>query len=147
MWRPRRPCLGTETLRRGTADDLDAIARIQTASPQGAQWDVREYLQYDFLVAECKGKIAGFAVARKLAEGESELLNLAVGPAFRRRGVARRLVRELTSSHPGMLWLEVRESNGAARKLYETLGFIETGRRPAYYADSCESAIVMNIHS
>jgi len=147
MWRPRRACLDAETLRRGTADDLDAVARIQTESSEAAQWDVREYLQYDFLVAECAGKVAGFAVARRLVEGESELLNLAVGPAFRRLGVARRLVRELTSSHPGVLWLEVRESNSVGRKLYEALGFIETGRRPGYYVDSCESAIVMNVHS
>jgi [ribosomal protein S18]-alanine N-acetyltransferase len=88
-------------LRPGDAGDLASIAQIQTASPEASQWDVREYLRYELLVAVCGGRVAGFAVARRLAEGESELLNLAVDPAFRRRGIGRRLVAALTSGHPG----------------------------------------------
>jgi len=133
--------------RPGSGGDLEAIARIQAASPEAAQWDVSEYLKYYLLVVECGGRVAGFAVARRLAEGESELLNLAVDPAFRRRGVGRRLMSELTSSHAGTLWLEVRESNADGRKFYKSLGFRETGRRPGYYAGTDESAIVMNVHS
>jgi len=128
-------------------DDLGLIAQIQTASPEAAQWDVRDYLKYDLMVAVCDGRIAGFAVARRVAEDEGELLNLAVDPAFRRRGIGRRLVEALTSGHPGVFWLEVRESNLGARKLYESLGFCEAGRRPGYYPDSGEGAIVMNVHS
>ena len=134
-------------LRRGGGDDLALIGQIQAASPEASQWDVPEYLKYDFLVAVCDGRVAGFAVARRLAEGESELLNLAVDPAFRRRGIGRRLVAELTSSHRGTLWLEVRESNLGARKFYKSLGFCEAGCRPGYYPGSGEGAIVMNVHS
>jgi ribosomal-protein-alanine N-acetyltransferase len=135
------------TTRPGGEGDLQSVGRIQAASPEAAQWDVRDYLQYDFIVADCGDVVAGFAVARRVAEGESELLNLAVDPAYRRSGIARRLLKELTSSHPGTLWLEVRESNTGARNLYKSLGFCEAGCRPGYYPDSGESAIVMNVHS
>jgi [ribosomal protein S18]-alanine N-acetyltransferase len=135
------------TLRSGRSDDLEAVARIQAASQEASQWDVGEYLKYDLLVAEYAGSIAGFAVARQAVEGESELLNLAVDPAYRRRGIARRLVAQFTRKYPGTFWLEVRESNLAAYKLYETLGFAECGKRPGYYAESSEGAIVMNFHS
>jgi len=134
-------------VRPGGEDDQPSLATIQLASRAAAQWDVREYFRYDLQVAECEGRVVGFAVARRVAEGESELLNLAVDPGFRRRGIGGRLVRELLSKHSGTLWLEVRESNWNARNLYKKLGFIETAKRPAYYPESGESAIVMNIHS
>jgi ribosomal-protein-alanine N-acetyltransferase len=134
-------------LRPGSRDDLPVIAQILAVSPEASQWDVPEYLKYDLLVALCDGRVAGFAVTRRLAEGESELLNLAVDPAFRRRGVGRRMVEALTAGHPGTLWLEVRESNLGARKFYKSLGFCDAGCRPGYYPDSGEGAIVMNVHS
>jgi ribosomal-protein-alanine N-acetyltransferase len=134
-------------LRPGCADDLASIAQIQAASPEASEWDVPGYLKYELMVAVCEGRVAGFAVARRLAEDESELLNLAVDPAFRRHGVGRRLVAQLTSSHPGVVWLEVRESNTSARKFYKSLGFCEAARRPDYYPPYGESAIVMNVHS
>src|SRR5579871_6443355 len=118
-----RGCSLRIEVRPGESGDLALIVRIQEASPEAAQWDVREYLRYDFTVALCDGRVSGFAVSRRLAEGESELLNLAVDPVFRRHGVARRLLAELTTGHPGTLWLEVRESNVPARNLYKSLGF------------------------
>jgi len=139
--------LPAEVVRRACASDLTGIAEVQAVSRQAAQWDVRDYLQYDLIVAVCGDQIVGFAVARRLAEGEAELLNLAVHPAFRRRGIGRRLFADLTSGHPGDLWLEVRESNTAARNFYKNLGLREAGRRPEYYDNSSESAIVMNFHS
>jgi [ribosomal protein S18]-alanine N-acetyltransferase len=137
----------TIELRPGGRDDLASIAQIQAVSPEASQWDVPEYFKYDLLVALCDGRVAGFVVARRLAEGEGELLNLAVDPAFRRRGIGRRLVAEVTSFYPGVLWLEVRDSNVDARKFYQSLGFREAGFRAGYYADSAEGAIVMNVHS
>ncbi len=134
-------------LRPGSGGDLASIAQIQAASPEASQWDVPEYLKYDLLVAVCAGRVAGFAVARRVAEDESELLNLAIDPAFRRRGIGRRLVAVLASSHLGTFWLEVRESNLGARKFYKSLGFCEAGCRPGYYPDSAEGAIVMNVHT
>src|SRR5689334_15629049 len=110
-------------IRQGTSADLPAISQIQAASPEAAQWDVQDYAQYDLLIALRGETVAGFAVSRQVAEGESELLNLAVKPEFRRQGIARRLLQVLTARHSGTLWLEVRVSNIAGRNLYQSLGF------------------------
>src|SRR5690348_7594506 len=101
-------------VRPGAESDLRCIERIQAASPQASRWPVRDYLDYRLWVAEYHGRVAGFAVARRVADDEAELLNLAVDPPFRRRGIARRLVAEITDGHRGTLWLEVRQSNHAA---------------------------------
>ena len=71
------------TVRRLRADDLPAIAAIQQASPEAAQWSPEDYLGYDCLVAICNGAIAGFLVTRTLVPGEQEILNLAVAPGWR----------------------------------------------------------------
>ena len=134
-------------IRRGESADLAAIAEVQAASSEAAEWNVQDYLLYDLVVAACGGSVAGFAVARQLFEGESELLNLAVHPTFRRRGIGRRLVTELAGRHLGDFWLEVRESNIRARNFYKNLGFCDAGKRPKYYDKSGETAIVMKFHS
>lgn len=134
-------------VRHAVSADLPSISQIQAACPEAAQWEVPEYLKYELTVALCDMRIAGFAAARDLAGDESELLNLAVDPACRRRGIARCLVLAWISAHPGILWLEVRESNVVARKFYKSLGFNEVGQRADYYAISGERAIVMNVHS
>jgi polysaccharide biosynthesis protein PslH len=138
------------------ASDFEAILRIQAASPEAAQWRAEAYRGTDCLVAaDClvgkDGQIAGFIAFRQTAAGppdaEWEILNLAVGPAWRRRGIARRLVEELLNRFPALWFLEVRESNSAAIRLYESLGFERAGIRPGYYQDSQEAAIVMRIYS
>jgi [ribosomal protein S18]-alanine N-acetyltransferase len=104
-------------------------------------------LKYESMVAIADGRVAGFAVCRRLAEDESELLNLAVDPDMRRRGIGRRLVSACVNGRPGELWLEVRESNLAARRFYSKLGFTECGKRADYYPLANETAIVMKFHS
>jgi ribosomal-protein-alanine N-acetyltransferase len=90
-------------------------------------------------------------VWRDTAPDERELLNLAVAPAFRRRGLATRLVEWLLQPSETAaaisVFLEVRESNLGARAFYKHLGFQEVSVRPNYYAFSSESAIVMKFHS
>jgi len=127
--------------------DLPEIRRIQEASPEGVAWDPQSYLAQDCRVLALGQRVAGFVVARKLAEREFEILNLAVDPEFRRRGVASFLLRELVQRSPGSCFLEVRESNRAARKLYSKFGFQEVARRPAYYQDNGEDAVVMKRES
>lgn len=123
--------------------DLADLERIEVASPEAAMWNPREYLRYPCRVAEVQGEIAGFVVWRITAPREAEILNLAVWPERRRQGVATRLL-ESVLAEPGYSWfLEVRESNLAARKLYEKMGFREVGRRPCYYQDTGEPAVVM----
>ena len=134
-------------VRGATADDLAAIAAIQEASPEASQWDPASYLDYDCSVAVSGGRVVGFLVTREIAAGEREILNLAVDPAERRRGVARKLL-EFALQHAQTRWfLEVRASNSSALKLYETAGFRTAGRRESYYSNPLETGIVMRFDS
>jgi ribosomal-protein-alanine N-acetyltransferase len=80
--------------------------------------------------------ILGFSLSRHVA-GEAELLLVAVDPRLRQRGIGRQLVEQVVAdarqrgSHT--LFLEVRENNSSARNLYQSLGFIDVGRRADYY--------------
>jgi ribosomal-protein-alanine N-acetyltransferase len=134
-------------IRPGAASDLADVAAIQAASPEAARWPPEDYLGFDFRVCILDDRIAGFAVSRLTGPDERELLNLAVAPEFRRRGVGAGLVRSLITGAAVSVFLEVRESNQAACVFYKTLGFQEVGRRPRYYASPPESAIVMKFHS
>lgn len=127
--------------------DLPAIAALLAASPEASQWIPVNSPGSISLVAEASEGIAGFATARTVAPGESELLNLAVAPGFRRRGVAKQLIRQLFLFSPGDWFLEVRETNTAAIQLYENMGFSHRGTRSSYYADSGEAAIVMGFRA
>jgi ribosomal-protein-alanine N-acetyltransferase len=134
-------------IRQGGAGDLEAVAAIQEASPGAAGWKVGDYLEQDFLVAVAGNRVVGFVVMRTLAEDEREILNLAVGPDFRRKGVARALFERAMQNFSGSIFLEVRESNRAAIKFYKSLNFKELSRRAGYYDSPAESAIVMKFHS
>jgi len=80
---------------------------------------------------------------------EMHILNLAVHPEYRRRGIARRLLAEglaqARTLGAELAWLEVRPSNLAARALYKSLGFKEVGRRPHYYDDTKEDALLLTL--
>ena len=134
-------------VRRGSADDLAAIAAIQSASPEAAHWDPADYLTYDLSVAVVDHAVAGFLAGRDLAGIEYEILNLAVAPEWRRQGVAKALLSELVTRWRGTIFLEVRASNSAAIELYNTFGFQQLSRREEYYQNPLEAAIVMNFHS
>lgn len=80
--------------------------------------------------------ILGFTLSRHVA-GEAELLLVAVDPKLRQRGIGRRLVEQVADDarqHGAhTLFLEVRENNKSARNLYQSLGFVDVGRRADYY--------------
>jgi len=86
--------------------------------------------------AEVEGAIEGFVVAR-VAAGEAEILTIAVDPARRRTGLGERLaaavIEAAQSAGADVVFLEVAVDNPAAIALYEKLGFVAAGRRPAYY--------------
>jgi ribosomal-protein-alanine N-acetyltransferase len=96
--------------------------------------------------AVCDGEICGFIVYFSLFE-DSEILDIAVKDQYRRRGIAKMLIDEMTESVLAMgatrMMLEVRQSNTGARGLYLSLGFKETGIRKNYYSKPREDAILM----
>ena len=96
-------------------------------------------------VVEDDGAIRGFLVARFTAS-ECELENLAVAVGHRRRGFGLQLVQTLIAAarqrNVDRILLEVRESNAAARALYQKVGFQLSGRRNAYYSHPHEDALL-----
>jgi ribosomal protein S18 acetylase RimI-like enzyme len=134
-------------IRPAAENDVPEIAAIQQTAPESSQWQARDYLAFDSQVALLDGRVAGFMVSRFVADQEREILNIAVHPDHRRLHIATELLRAELSRHPGVHFLEVRESNTAARHLYEGLGFQAVGERPAYYDNPPETGIVMRILS
>jgi len=142
---------GTE-VRPSRSQDLPAIQDVLKAAPEAAAWSpegLRATLESDpahCLCAWRKEEIVGFIAGRRVTD-EGEILNLAVGMPSRRRGVGRILVETLLSSFVregvARVFLEVRESNGAAISFYRQLGFRLVGTRRGYYQEPDESALVL----
>ncbi len=140
-------------VRGARSEDLDAIMEIERAC-FGSPWPrraMREEISRLRIwsraeVAMLEGEVGGFSVYWVVAT-ELHLLDLAVAPKFRRRGVARALVEHMLEREDGidLVVLEVRKSNSAARGLYRSFGFAELGVRERYYADDGEDAIVMGL--
>ena len=101
------------------------------------------------MVAERNGEILGFLCARVTA-GDWEIENVVTDARFRRQGIGAGLMRALLEKWQGgsgaTILLEVRESNAAARALYEKCGLLEAGRRRGYYSDPAEDAILYTRH-
>jgi ribosomal-protein-alanine N-acetyltransferase len=97
-------------------------------------------------VAEHVDGIVGYLIAREAA-GTGEILNLAVDPPWRRRGIAWTLLDAglvaLQRRGTEEVYLEVRVSNDAARLLYQRAGFRPVGRRGGYYRNPLEDALVL----
>jgi len=91
-------------------------------------------------------EVVGYVISRAAAD-EGEILNLAVAPGQQRHGVGRSLAQhaleDLAARGARSVYLEVRESNAAARRLYEGLGFEAVARRPNYYRQPAEAALVL----
>lgn len=130
-------------IRRMTEGDAAAVARIQAAAVEAAQWEPRGYLAFEAFVIEVDGRVAGFLAMRETAPGEAEVLNLAIAPEFRRQGLARRILEQAAFRERRAVFLEVRQSNAAGRSLYRSLGFVECGERANYYRDPAEAAVLM----
>ena len=99
-----------------------------------------------WLVAVDGGELIGY-VGSQTVLGETDMMNLAVAPEARRQGTGRALVLALvdalTEKGSHSLMLEVRVSNTPAQKLYESLGFSQVGRRPKYYVNPREDALIL----
>ncbi len=99
-----------------------------------------------WLVAEEEGRVAGYVGSQTVCN-ETDMMNVAVHPDFRRKGIAEALVSSLVDQLKKMnshcLTLEVRASNVPAISLYEKLGFQEIGRRKNYYRNPKEDAMIL----
>lgn len=152
--------------------DIPRLVEIASHSVTAAQWNQTEYLKLfatgqpeaqtqgnpqiaepnikaqprTALVVEQSGSVVGFIVGRQV-EDEWEIENIAVTGAARRSGLGSRLVGELLDlvrKRGGKsVFLEVRESNRAARSLYEKSAFLEVGRRKMYYQNPAEDALIL----
>ena len=96
-----------------------------------------------WLVAMEDGVVAGYVGSQTVLQ-EADMMNIAVGEGFRRRGIARMLVEELIRRLDAyQLTLEVRASNAPAIALYESLGFAQVGLRKNYYHKPKEDALIL----
>jgi ribosomal-protein-alanine acetyltransferase len=160
---PAEPSGGVNTpaaplIRRMRAGDLDRVMAIAASLAHAPQWPPSAYMaalrrqatpRRIALVAE--DPIAGvvaFAVASLIAP-QAELETIAVEQSAQRRGIARKLLSaladELTASAAAEFLLEVRAGNHAALALYRSLEWRETGRRPRYYSNPQEDAVLMSL--
>ena len=99
-----------------------------------------------WLVAEENGRVWGYVGSQTVLD-ESDMMNVAVDPGFRRQGIARALIEtliaELSKMGSRCLRLEVRVSNENARALYERMGFQQLGLRKNYYHNPKEDALIL----
>lgn len=136
-------------------DDLPAVESLQAACPEASQWRASEYREP--LEQSARGWVAqsdsastnhlpGFIFIRRAAD-EMEILNLAVHPAHRRRGIGGELLNAsilwATADGVRSVWLEVRASNSSAIRFYEAHRFRIAGTRPRYYSHPTEDALLL----
>jgi ribosomal-protein-alanine acetyltransferase len=143
-------------IRPATLDDVPAVIALEKQAVTAAHWSAEQYravfspgeISRVALVIEDRDAIQGFLVARGVAS-EWELEDIAIAGPARRRGLGTRLLGEFldTARSRGAtaVFLEVRESNSAARRLYEKWAFSESGRRANYYLNPAEAAITYRL--
>ena len=135
--------------------DLDEILAIEEQSFTNP-WTREMYLAelehpgvaFFFLARTATGQAAGFCAFWRVLD-ELHINNLAVLEGFRRQGLGSlllsRVIEEGVRLGARSAMLEVRESNQAARRLYERFGFLVAGVRPAYYSKPVENALVLRL--
>lgn len=131
--------------------DLEAIQKLLSDIPEAARWSADDFLlasekKFCVRVSEEKGAVWGL-VAFRMVSDEAEILNLAVNSKQRRQGIGSCLLEIMVEACKAAgikkIFLEVRESNGGARKFYSRMGFKEDGRRRQYYRQPVEDALVL----
>jgi ribosomal-protein-alanine N-acetyltransferase len=140
-------------IRRATAADIPALQSVGAHAAMAPRWTDDTYnrifrsesLPRLVLVLQEGEVVVGFMVTLCCGR-EWELENIAVSQSARRRGLGMRLLDEMLerAADAGVerVFLEVRESNYPARALYEKCAFVELGRRPGYYREPAEDAVI-----
>lgn len=140
-------------IRRMTLADIPQVVAIDQASfslpwpERSFRFEVTDNPASRVWVAEIDGRVVGMIVVWLLVD-EAHIATIATHPAYRRQGIASRLLIHALDSlkDEGAVnsVLEVRESNTAAQEMYRKFGFAESGRRHRYYRDNDEDAILMS---
>ena len=138
-------------IRKMNLEDVSTIAELEKVcfsdpwSENSIASEVENPLSY-WLVAEVDGIIAGYVGSQTVLDA-ADMMNLAVSPDYRRQGIGQALVNALVEhlqqNKVIALLLEVRVSNAPAIALYESLGFAQVGRRPKYYHNPREDALIL----
>ncbi|MFI9459528.1 ribosomal protein S18-alanine N-acetyltransferase [Acinetobacter sp. NPDC052428] len=133
------------------AADVEAVAKIER-SVQSHPWTLKQFQDavtaYQSTVIEVQGQVAGFCILQPVLD-EANLLLMAIDPAQQGQGLGYQLLEAsvaMLKNNPVQIFLEVRESNQAAIKLYEKSGFHQIDLRKNYYPNSNgsrEHAIIM----
>ena len=135
-------------------EDADQVAAVEEqcfAMPWSRQsfWEEASHQETIYLLAidrDNNDQVAGY-VGCWVLSGEGDITNVAVAPAYRRKGVARklleRLIELLKEQQVTAVTLEARASNTPAIALYQSLGFKSVGLRPRYYTNPVEDAEIM----
>jgi [ribosomal protein S18]-alanine N-acetyltransferase len=143
-------------VRHARREDLPRIVAMAQECETAAQWTSEQYAKFItaenaeqklFLVLESDDRVNGFAVGHAAA-GEWEIENIVIDPQVQCTGLGSHLLHEFLSiarQSGRAVFLEVRESNLSARKLYQKLDFREIGRRKSYYQRPQEDAILLKL--
>jgi len=131
--------------------DVAAIAELEKVcfsdpwSADSIAYELVNPLSY-WLVAELDGVVAGYVGSQSVLDA-ADMMNIAVAPNYRKRGIGQALVNALTDylskNNVIALLLEVRVSNRPAISMYEKLGFQQVGKRPNYYRNPREDALIL----
>ena len=125
--------------------ELEKICFSDPWSETSVAYELTNPLSY-WLVAVDGERVAGY-IGSQTVMGESDMMNVAVHPDYRRRGIAERLANDLVEALAALeshcLTLEVRDSNESARALYAKLGFCQVGLRKNYYRNPKEDALIL----
>lgn len=142
-------------IRRMTLADLEQVIAIDQVS-FSLPWPARSF-HYELTdnstsrcwVAEVDGHVAAMVVSWLIVD-ELHVATIATHPDYRGRGIGKKLLVHAlhTARNEGVIrsFLEVRESNVVALSMYQSLGFVEDGRRKEYYKDNNEDAILMTLN-
>ena len=143
--------MGRLTFRAMTTEDADAVAEIEEKSfampwKRDDFWREAQNELATYIVGELDGKIVAYAGAW-VSFNQAEVMSVAVEPELRGQGIGTILFGELIQAVKARgataITLEVRPSNAAAIKLYQSFGLRSVGRRRGYYLDNGEDALIM----
>lgn len=138
-------------LRSATSADLPALAELERGafSDPWTEEQLRSALGWPgavALVAEDADGLIGYVLGRVVVD-QAEILSLATIAARRRRGIGRQMLGAalaiMVERGARSAWLEVRVSNEAALAMYRAAGFVAAGRRPDYYRQPREDALIL----